>query len=170
MRLSSVRTAVFLAVLIFTVIDVHAQGLRPRVGFGLGLVSGTTEQAIGISLDTRLSLVTNQDLSFAASANFVNYILKGREAASYFFHPSFSAIVTLNAANLQSPYLMFGLGGNLPLAGNAESIDSGPSLHGGLGWVFSLQSTSLYMEVIPRLIIVRSGVVMQLPARFGVML
>ena len=170
MHLSSYRILLCSVILFLSASDIHAQGLRPRVGFGLGLVSGTTEQAIGISLDSRLSVVINQDLSIAASANLVNYILKGREEASYFFHPGLSAIVTLNSVNLQSPYLMFGLGGNLPAGGNAESVDSGPSLHGGLGWVFSLQATSLYIEVIPRLVIVRSGVEMQLPARFVVML
>ena len=170
MRLSSGKTLIFLIVLFLTVPDLYAQSLRPRLGFGLSFVAGTTDQTMGIGIDTRLAWVVNQDLSIGASGNFINYIFKGREGAAYFFHPNVTAIVTLNSANLRSPYLILGLGGNIPLGGKAKSHDSGPSLHAGTGWAFSLQSTSLYLEITPALIIVRSSVEVQLPVRFGVIM
>ncbi|MCY4204345.1 MAG: hypothetical protein OXE92_01315 [Bacteroidetes bacterium] len=172
MRLSSGKTLIF-SIIFLSVIPnlyVQAQSFTPRLGFGLSIVGGTTDQAVGIGIDTRLAWIVNQDLSISTSANFINYIFKGRDEAAYFFHPQISAIVTLNAANVQSPYLIMGLGGNIPLGGTAESHDSGPSLHAGTGWVFSLQATSLYLEITPALIIVRSSVEVQLPLRFGVIL
>ncbi len=170
MRLSSGRILVLLLISLISIPDLSAQSLRPRLGFGLSLVPGTTDQTLGIGINTRFAWVVNADVSFAASINFNNYILKGREEAAYFVHPTASAIITLDASNLRSPYLIFGIGGNIPLGGEASSNDSGPSLHAGTGWVFSLQATSLYLEIIPALIIAQSAVEVQLPVRFGVIL
>ena len=162
MRLSSCKIFVFLIVLFAVSSDLRAQSFRPKIGFGLSLVGGTTDQAVGTGLDLRLAWVVNQDLSIGTSANFVNYILEGRDNAAYFFHPNVTAIVTLDATNLRSPYLILGLGGNLPLGGDADSDEAGPSIHGGLGWAFSLQSTSLYLEITPAMIVVRSSVEFQI--------
>jgi len=170
MRLSSCKILIFLIVLFAVSSDLQAQSLRPKVGFGLSVVGGTTDQAVGMGVDLRLAWQVNQDLSIGTSANFVNYILEGRDNAAYFLHPNVTAIVTLDAVNLRSPYLILGLGGNLPLGGDAESNESGPSLHAGLGWAFSLQSTSLYLEITPAMIVVRSSVEFQLPIRFGIIL
>ncbi len=171
MRLGFSRILFFLIVSFSTVPDLHAQIFqRPKLGAGMSLVMGTGEQTVGIGIDARLAWVINPDLSIGTSANFINYILKGRDDAAYFFHPTVTAIVTLNAANVRSPYLIFGLGANLVLGGDANAAESGPSINAGMGWVFSLQATSLYVELIPSLIVVRSAVEMQLPVRFGVIL
>ncbi len=170
MRLSSGKPLVLLLFLLICVPNLYGQSIQPRLGFGLSLVPGTTDETLGIGIDTRFAWVINADLSFATSINFNNYILQGREEAAYFLHPTASAIITLDASNLRSPYLIFGIGGNIPLGGEAMSNDSGPSLHAGTGWVFSLQATSLYLEVTPALIIAQSAVEVQLPLRFGVIL
>lgn len=163
-----------LATLIFpfflTISDVHAQGPQMRLGFGLSSVAGTGDQFVGVGVDSRLTWILNQDLSIGANANFINYILKGRDDAAYFFHPSVSTIVTLNSTSTTSPYVIVGLGMNIPLAGDADSFESGPSLHAGLGWVFSLQASSLYLELNPSLIVARSAVGLQIPARVGIIL
>ncbi len=170
MHLSSCRYLILLVTLFVVITDTEAQALRPRLGFGLSVVAGTTDQAIGVGIDLRTAWVINQDLSIGVSANFVNHILDGREGAAYFFHPNAAAIITLNSANARSPYLILGLGGNLPLGGTADTDESGPSIHAGLGWAFALQSTSLYLEVTPIMTVVQSAVEFQLPARFGVIL
>lgn len=171
MRLGFSGISLFLIVFFSTAPDLHAQGFpRLRLGVGMSAVMGTGDQAVGIGIDTRLAWVVNADLSIGTSANFVNYILKGRDDAAYFFHPTVTAIVTLNAANVRSPYLIFGLGANITLGGDADSAESGPSINAGMGWTFALQATSLYVEFIPSLIVVESSVEMQLPVRFGVIL
>ena len=136
----------------------------------MSMVVGTGDETVGIGIDARLAWVVNADLSIGTSANFINYILKGRDDAAYFFHPTVTAIVTLDATDIRSPYLIFGLGANLVLGGNANSAESGPSINAGMGWTFSLQATSLYIELIPSLIVVESAVEMQLPVRFGIIL
>jgi len=170
MHLSSGRLLILLFLLVSVITDVEAQSLRPRLGFGLSVVGGTTDQAVGVGIDLRAAWVINQDLSVGVSGNFVNHILDGRDEAAYFFHPNVAAIITLNSANARSPYLILGLGGNLPLGGAADSDESGPSIHAGLGWAFALQSTSLYLEIVPAMTVVQSSVEFQLPARFGVIL
>ncbi len=170
MQLSSGKTFIFLIVSFLSASSLHAQSLVPKVGFGVGFVAGTTDQTMGLGIDTRLAWVVNDDLSIGASGNFINYIFKGREKAAYFFHPNVTAIVTLNSLNVRSPYLTLGLGGNIPIGGEAKGHDSGPSFHVGTGWAFSLQATSLYLEITPALIVVRSSVEVQLPVRFGVIL
>lgn len=171
MRLGFGAILFFSTVSFSTTLDLHAQSLlRPRLGAGMSMVAGTGDQTVGIGLDARLAWVVNPDLSVGTSTSFINYILHGRDDAAYFIHPTLTAIVTLNAANVRSPYLIFGLGANLTLGGDANSAESGPSINAGMGWTFSLQATSLYIELIPSLIVVRSAVEMQLPARFGVIL
>lgn len=170
MHLSSVRIYILLFLLLSVVSDLEAQSLQPRLGFGLSIVGGTTEKAVGLGVDVRGAWVINQDLSVGVSANFVNHVLDGREGAAYFFHPNAAAIITLNSADARSPYLILGLGGNIPLGGTANSDESGPSIHAGLGWAFALQSTSLYLEITPIMTVVQSAVEFQLPVRFGVIL
>ncbi len=171
MRLGLTGILFILTVFFAVAPDLHAQSFpRPRLGVGLSTVVGTGDQAVGIGVDTRLAWVINSDFSIGTSANFVNYILRGRDEAAYFFHPTVTAIVTLDATDIRSPYLIFGLGANLTLGGDADSAESGPSVNAGMGWVFSLQATSLYIELIPALIVVESSVEMQLPIRFGVIL
>ncbi len=46
--------------------------------------------------------------------------------------------------------------------------NGGPTLHGGFGWVQTLQSTTLFYEIDPALIIGKSSVDLVLPFRIGI--
>jgi hypothetical protein len=170
MRLGSARILVCLTIMLLIVPVSYSQIPRPRVGLGMSAVGSTGENPFGLGLDTRLAFPINPDLSISAGTSFVNYVFQGRDGAAYFINPSVSLIVTMNAAAPRSPYLIAGLGAYLPLAGDTSKNESGPIVEVGIGWVFSLQVTSVFLEITPALVVARSEVGMQIPARVGVIL
>ena len=157
MRLGSIRILICLTVLLLIVPASYSQLVRPRVGVGMGVVGSTGANPFGLGLDTRLAFPINADLSISAGASFVNYVFQGRDGAAYFISPSISLIVTMNTAAPRSPYLVAGLGAYLPLAGDTEKDESGPIVEAGIGWVFGLQATSVYLEITPALVVARSA-------------
>lgn len=142
----------------------------PRIGIGLHGMASIQDPPAGLGFDTRFSWPINPDFSVAAGAGIVGYVFKGRENASYFFTPSLSAILTMDAANIKSPYFIAGLGGYVPVGSPDFSDQSGPSIHAGLGWSILLQATAVYLEVSPMLVVARTTANVMLPLRFGVIL
>jgi len=148
-----------------------AQSLRPRIGFGLTTtVTTDSENPVGLGVHVRGSLPVNPDLSFGVDAGIAGFVFGGREEASYYATPQVLAIVTLNSAQFRSPYVLFGLGGYLPLGGKTEQSASGPSITLGIGWAVSLQQTSVYFELKPSLVIAKDSAKLNLPLNIGVVL
>ena len=144
-----------------------AQDLRPRFGLGVNTTLATTEGVLGLGVRGRVSAPVNPDLSFAVDLGFTGFVLRGRDDATYVFDPQVSAIVTLPAQGNRSPYIIGGIGAYVPFD-DEDDDEGGPTLHGGFGWVQSLQSTTLFYEIDPALIIGRSSVNLILPFRIGV--
>ena len=142
-----------------------AQELRPRFGLGFNATLATTDGVLGLGLRGRISAPVNPDLSFAIDLGFTGFVLRGRDDATYVFDPQVSAIVTLGAQGNRSPYIIGGIGAYVPFD-NAD--EGGPTLHGGFGWVQTLQSTTLFYEVDPALIIGKTSVDLVLPFRIGI--
>ena len=161
-----------LATVILSVLAVQTpvQGQAPRFGFGLNVVGSTQSPPIGIGFDARLSIPINPDFSIAGGSGVHGYVFKGRENASYFVTPSLSAIVTMDATNVRSPYIIAGIGGYLPVRSEDRKDDGGPAIHGGIGWTVLLQATAVYLEVTPTLVIARTSAGVLLPVRFGIVL
>ena len=145
-----------------------AQELRPRFGLGFNATLATTNGVLGLGLRGRISAPVNPDLSFAIDLGLTGFVLRGRDDATYVFDPQVSAIVTLNAQGNRSPYIIGGIGAYVPFGDSADN-DGGPTLHGGFGWVQTLQSTTLFYEINPALIIGKSAVDLVLPFRIGVL-
>ena len=148
----------------------HAQALNPRIGFGLtSTVTTDFDNPVGLGLLVRGSLPVNPDLSFAAGAGITGFVLGGRDDASYYVTPQVLAIITLSSTTPRSPYVLFGLGGYLPVGTN-KNEDGGPTLHIGMGWAASLQHTSVYFEVAPSLTIAKDNSRLILPIKAGVVI
>ncbi len=147
--------------------EAAAQELRPRFGLGANATLATTDGVLGLGLRGRISAPVNPDLSFAIDLGFTGFVLRGRDDATYVFDPQVSAIVTLDARGNRSPYIIGGIGAYVPFEEGADD-DGGPTLHGGFGWVQTLQSTTLFYEVDPALIIGKSSVDLVLPFRIGI--
>ncbi len=144
-----------------------AQELRPRFGLGFNATLATTEGVLGLGLRGRVSAPANPDLSFAIDLGFTGFVLRGRDDATYVFDPQVSAIVTLDAQGNRSPYIIGGIGAYVPFD-DADDDEGGPTLHGGFGWIQTLQSTTLFYEIDPALIIGKSSVNLILPFRIGI--
>jgi len=143
------------------------QPLRPRFGLGFNTTLTTAEGVLGLGLRARTSAPVNTDLSFAVDLGVTGFILRGRDDATYVFDPQLSAIVTLNAGQQRTPYILGGIGAYVPFGGDDEE-ESGPTLHGGFGWVQALSNTTLFYEIDPALIIGETAVDLVLPFRIGV--
>ncbi len=150
----------------------HGQQHPQRIGFGL-TTTVTTDFAepVGLGLHVRWAYPVNSDLSFAAHGGFAGFVLGGRDNAKWYATPQALAILTLQAGNPGSPYVMLGVGGYLDLGGsNDASEEGGPTLSGGIGWAYQLRNTSVYVEIAPALVIGREASRVILPLRVGVMM
>lgn len=164
---SGMLALTLLAFATLTNLPAVAQQLSPR--YGVGFHSNITPgDGFGLGLTGRLSMPLNLDLSLALDAAFTGFVLKGRNKATYLFHPQVSAIVTLPRRETGNsiPYLLTGFGGYFDLADDAKT-KTGPTIHVGLGWVQALSETTLFYEINPALIIGETSVEFALPMRVG---
>ena len=175
MLLASIRMRITLAFFLTLALfapdsSTNAQARRPAIGIGFSTLATTGQNPVGLGFDTRLSWSLNVDFSVAAGASLVGYIFDGRDEAAYFLLPQASAIVKLDAFNVRAPYVLAGLGGYLPVSGDDRKDESGPTVHGGIGWMIALEATAVYIEVNPTLVVARKAADFLLPLRFGVIL
>lgn len=147
--------------------EARAQELNPRFGVGANALLSTAD-GFGLGIRGRASVPVNADLSLAGDLGITAFILSGRQNADYIFDPQVSAIVSLPATRSRLTYVLFGMGGYIPAGGNDPDAASGPTIHGGLGWVIALQESSLFYEINPALIIRDEGVDVAIPFRVGV--
>jgi hypothetical protein len=151
-----------------------AQRYQPRVGAGFEALVAFPGQDIlpeglGVGVRTRVSVPVNRDLSVAGSVGFAGFVLGGQDEASYVFNPQLSAILSFPRRETVR-YLLGGFGGYVPLGGGDgfDDPDGGPALHLGLGWAFPLSETSMFVEVVPALVVGADETTVVLPARVGV--
>lgn len=144
-----------------------AQVLEPRFGFGFNTMLSTVD-GLGLGFRGRASAPINSDLSAAVDLGLTGFILQGRDDAVYVFDPQVSAIVTLPGRGNRAPYVLGGIGAYIGFAREGTDTDSGPTLHGGIGWVQALDETTIYYEMDPALIIGATSVDLVLPFRIGV--
>ncbi len=170
---SGIHLLVTLAAIALTLscsVSAEAQGLKPRVGLGIGTMLTTTDQMVGVGFRLRASAPVNADLSFAVDGGAVGFVFGGRDEASFVLDPQISAIVTIKAGSVSSPYFIGGAGGYFPIGSKAIKDDGGPTLHAGIGWVWALQATSLYFEINPTLVVAKASTHLVLPLRLGIVL
>ncbi len=142
-----------------------AQPLEPRFGVGFnGMLS--TADGFGLGFRGRVSAPVNSDLSFALDLGLTGFVLRGRDDATYVFDPQLSAIVTLPSRGRRAPYLLGGLGAYVSFKDGNN--DGGPTLHGGIGWVQTLNETTIFYEIDPALIVGERAVDIVLPLRIGI--
>ncbi|MEX0601051.1 MAG: hypothetical protein WD021_05105 [Rhodothermales bacterium] len=159
------RVLLLVAVAAACVRPASAQPANSRVGLGFNTMASTAD-GLGVGLRGRLSIPINADISAAADFGITGFVLGGRQNADYILDPQISAIVTLPPSRNRVGYVLFGLGGYIPVGGG----EGGPTLHVGLGRAHALQESSFYYEIDPALVIGREGVDLAVPLRFGIIL
>lgn len=144
----------------------HAQ-TPPRFGIGFNSMLSSAD-GFGIGFRGRASAPVNRDVSIGIDLGFTGFVLGGRRNADYVFDPQLSAIVNLPQANDRAGYILFGLGGYVPVGNDTANQQNGPTIHIGLGWVRALQETSLFYEINPALVVGESSVDIAIPLRIGI--
>lgn len=138
------------------------------VRFGLGFNAMiSSADGLGIGVRGRASLPVNADVSAAADLGFTGFVLNGRRNADYILDPQLSAIVMLPTSQTRANYVLFGVGGYMPVGGDS---DGGPTVHLGFGRVRALQESSFFYEINPALVIGRDHVNVAVPLRLGIIL
>lgn len=144
-----------------------AQQLNPRFGLGLNAMLSSAD-GFGIGIRGRASAPVNADLSLGADLGMTAFVLGGRDDADYIFDPQLSAIISLPPTRSRLTYVLFGVGGYIPVGDEDENADGGPTIHAGIGWVIQLQESSLFYEIDPALIIGEESADVAVPFRIGV--
>lgn len=147
--------------------EIAAQAPTPRFGVGFNSMLSSAD-GFGIGFRGRASAPVNRDLSIAIDVGFTGFVLNGRKNADYVFDPQLSAIINMPYRDDQLAYVLFGLGGYVPLGSDIEDEQNGPTIHIGIGWVHALQETSLFYEIDPALIIGEESVDVAIPLRIGI--
>lgn len=158
-----------LAVLLLAALPLtaHAQLQQPpRFGVGFQLLGSTAEENVGAGIRARLSAPINRDLSLAFGMAFTGYIFEGQDEATYAFDPQASVIVTMPVAGNEGTYFLGGAGAYIPTGDNAP--DAGPTFHLGVGKVWLLSDSSLYLEFDPALLVGEEATHGLFPIRAGV--
>ena len=145
-------------------IQAQNQELNTRFGLGFNAMLSTAD-GIGIGVRGRASAPVTMDLSLAVDLGVTGFTLGGRDDASYVFDPQVSAIVTMPVRGERAPYLMGGFGAYVPFAGGDGN--TGPTLHGGIGWVRLFNDMTIFYEINPALILGKNRVDIAVPARLG---
>lgn len=145
----------------------EAAAQSPRLGVGLNSMLSTAD-GFGVGLRGRASAPVNRDLSIAIDLGFTGFVFSGRRDAEYVFDPQLSVIINLPSQQDRLSYVLFGLGGYVPVGGIIDNQQNGPTVHIGMGWVRALHETSLFYEVNPALIIGEHSVDLAIPFRIGV--
>lgn len=137
-----------------------------RIGVGFNTMVSSAD-GLGIGVRGRASVPINADVSAAADLGITGFVLNGRRNADYILDPQLSAIVMLPTSQSRANYVLFGIGGYLPIGGDS---DGGPTVHAGIGRVHALQESSFFYEINPALVIGREHVDVVIPLRIGVIL
>lgn len=152
--------------------DANAQN---RYGGGLQVTGSTAAQGIGPAFHFRTSFPVNRDFSVGVGGTFTGFVFE--EKTAYAFDTEASLIVTLPNPSRRSLYFLGGVGYHAPMGAHYDApsavsgdvnVEQGPTFHTGLGSVWRLTSTSLYLEFSPTLFFRRERSDVLLPLRIGV--
>ncbi len=166
MRLCTVvALAIGLALFAAVPTQTHAQQ-QPRYGIGVQMMGTTVDDNIGPGLRFRSSVPLTQDVSLGIGAGLTGYIFEGRNNASYAFDPQASLIVTLPGSGPERAYALGGGGAYVPFG--ETDAPSGPTFHAGLGKVWLLNQSSVFLEFDPALFIGKETTSVILPIRVGI--
>jgi hypothetical protein len=149
---------------------VQAQKPPSRFGLGFQVLASTASGDIGPGLHFRASTPINSDFSLAVGSGLTGFIFGGRENSAFAFDPQVSGIVSFSISPdpAQSTYILGGVGAYVPF-GNTDT-GSGPTFNLGVGRVWLLDESSLFVEFNPGFLIGEDSTTLIFPIRAGIIL
>lgn len=143
-----------------------AQGQSLRYGTGLQVMGSTAVASVSPGFHFRTTLPITQDLSVGGGLGLAGFVFEGQTNAVYTLDPEVSLIVTIPSPSRSATYLLGGGGYHVPFGNDPPS--SGPSFHLGLGRIWALQDTTIFLEFAPALYVRESSAAGLFPLRGGV--
>ena len=143
-----------------------AQGQSLRYGTGLQVMGSTAVASVSPGFHFRTTLPITQDLSLGGGVGLAGFVFEGQVNASYALDPEISLVVTIPNPSRSATYLLGGGGYHVPFGNDPPA--SGPSFHLGLGRIWALQGTTLFLEFTPALYVRESSAAGLFPLRGGV--
>jgi len=140
--------------------------INPQVGGGIQMVGSTAEGSVGPGLFVRGSFPLTRDVSLGVGTAGTGYVLEGGDDARYVLDLEAAAIVTLPSPTKSANYLMGGVGLRIPF--RSENRDVGPTVHLGIGRLWSLRESTLFVEVRPTLYVRETEADFVFPLRAGI--
>jgi hypothetical protein len=161
----STRTLLFALLLLgLSTMVVDGQALRGRLSVQMSANSVLQTAGPGAQLRVHLPLLSN--VAIGAEAGFSTYVLEGRRRGTYAFNPSGTLRLALPSRSLGTTMLLLGGGYHVPFGHKA--VQSGPTLHAGIGRMWTLEETTLSFEVTPTAFVRPQRVSFLMPVRLGV--
>jgi hypothetical protein len=144
--------------------------MEKRVGGGLQFMGSTAVNGAGPGVHLRASFPMNYELSFAVGAAVNGFVLRGGGQSAYALDLEATLVVTLPNPTPSSLYLLGGIGYHAPVGGGDRYADvaGGPTFPVGVGKVWKLGATSLYLEAVPTLFFRLDRTDVLFPLRAGI--
>jgi len=161
----SLRSAGLVLLLLLAASQAHGQGwFRGRVS--LQMEGSTIEKSFapGVHLDAKMHV--GGQYSIIAGTGVATYVLEGRRSGTYTFDPTLTLHVTRPSRSLGAN--TFSLGGGYHYSSGNRGIGWAPSAHLGIGRLWTLRESTLFVDLRPTVVIRKEGSSMRLPLRAGV--
>jgi len=140
--------------------------INAQVGGGIQMVGSTAETSVGPGLFVRGAIPLTRDVSVGLGTAGTGYVLEGGAEARYVLDLEATTIVTLPSPSKSANYLMGGGGLRIPF--RSENLDVGPTVHLGLGRLWALQESTLFVELRPTLYVRETEADFVFPLRAGI--
>lgn len=158
------RIGCALALLLLTTGIVRGQALRGRVSLQMHGSSIQKTLGPGVQLDAQLPITGG--LSIVGGGGFSAFLLNGRRSGTYTFDPQLTLKVTLPSRSKGATTIFGGGGYHVPFG--TEARGNGPTAHLGVGRIWALRESTLFVELVPTLVIREEATSLLMPLRAGV--
>ena len=154
-----------LALLLLLAGSAHGQGwFRGRAALQMQASSIEKSVAPGLHIDAHAQVAGRY--SIAVGTGFSSYILEGRRSGTYTLAPKLSFKITRPSRSLGAN--TFSVGGGYHLPFGQRDVGRGPTVHFGIGRLWALRETTLFVDLRPTAVIRDETISLLLPLRAGV--
>lgn len=158
-------TGAGLALLLLVAGSAYGQGwFRGRAALQMKASSIENSVAPGLHVDAHAQIAGRY--SIVAGAGISSYILEGRRSGTYTFTPKLSFKITRPSRSMGAN--TFSVGGGYHFPFGQRAVGKGPTVHLGIGRLWALRETTLFVDLRPTAIIREETVSFLLPLRAGV--
>jgi len=120
--------------------------------------------APGFHLDAQLPITGG--FSLVGGAGLSAFLLEGRTNGTYTFDPELTLKVTLPSRSKGATTVFGGAGYHIPFGPVIEG--GGPTVHLGVGRIWTLRESTLFVDLVPTVVVHEQSIGVLMPLRAGV--